>query len=284
MQGDRLHWRVGSRTFDGSERTFIMGILNATPDSFSDGGQFDDPETAVQRCLAMVADGADIVDIGGESTRPGAQPVPAAEEAQRTIPIIQALVGQDIGAPISIDTRKADVAAAACAAGAAIVNDVSAGEDDPAMFAAVAEAGASMVLMHKVGDPRSMQDDPSYDDVVAEVGAYLEERIGRAVNAGIDFDKLCIDPGIGFGKSLDHNLSLMKHLDALERLGRPILVGPSRKAFIGKLLDLDVDERLEGSAAAVAWLVGRGASVVRVHDVKEMARVVRIVDAVVRAR
>ncbi len=259
-----------------------MGILNVTPDSFSDGGQFDDPDTAIQHALAMVADGADILDVGGESTRPGSDPVPADEEVARTVPVIQALAREDVGVPLSIDTRKADVARAALEAGATIVNDVTAG-GDPDMFAVAADADAAMVLMHMRGEPKTMQVEPAYEDVVAEVATFLESRLADAVNAGIEFERLCIDPGIGFGKALDHSLSLMKHLDALERLERPILVGPSRKAFIGKLLDLDVDERLEGTAAAVAFLVASGAHVVRVHDVREMARVSRIVDAIVRA-
>ncbi len=275
-------WRVGARSFDCSERTLVMGILNVTPDSFSDGGRFDDPESAVQHARRMVADGADLLDIGGESTRPGSDPVRPDVEIARTAPIIAALARDDIGVPVSVDTRKAEVARVALEAGATIVNDVSAGSD-PEMFGVVAGADAAMVLMHMQGEPKSMQVEPSYDDVVAEVSAFLESRLAEAVNAGIAFDRLCVDPGIGFGKTLEHNLSLMKHLDALVRLDRPILVGPSRKAFIGALLDLDVDERLEGTAAAVAYLVAAGAQVVRVHDVREMARVVRIVDAIVRA-
>ncbi|MEX0992265.1 MAG: dihydropteroate synthase [Actinomycetota bacterium] len=275
-------WRVGARTYDCSERTLVMGILNVTPDSFSDGRQFDDADTAVQHALAMVADGADILDVGGESTRPGSDTVPADEEIARITPVVESLVRERVGAPVSIDTRKAEVARVALEAGATIVNDVTAGLD-PDMFGVVADANAAMVLMHMQGEPKSMQVEPAYDDVVAEVAAYLESRVANAVNAGIDFERLCIDPGIGFGKTLDHNLSLMKHLDALGRLERPVLVGPSRKAFIGTLLGLDVDERLEGTAAAVAYLAAAGAHIVRVHDVREMVRVSRMIDAIARA-
>lgn len=280
----QLTWQVGDQTFSLGERTFVMGILNVTPDSFSDGGLFDDPAGAVARSQELVRDRADILDIGGESTRPGSDAVTADEEIARTVPVIEALIAGGLDVPISIDTRKAAVADAACAAGAVIVNDVSAGEDDPDMFGVVAAAGAAMVLMHKKGDPKTMQNDPSYFDVVAEVSDALDERLELARAAGIANDRLCVDPGIGFGKSVEHNLSLMKHLDALAVLGRPVLVGPSRKAFIGALLDVEVDERLEGTAASIAWLVAHGAHVVRVHDVKEMTRVVRIVDAIRGAR
>lgn len=275
-----MEWLVGGARLDLDVRTLVMGVLNVTPDSFSDGGLFLDPQAAVGHATAMVADGADILDIGGESTRPGSDPVPEEEEIARTVPVIEALTNASIGVPISIDTRKAAVAVAAVAAGATIVNDVSAGEDDPDMLAAVADAGAAMVLMHKQGDPKTMQTAPAYTDVVAEVRGYLEQRIDAAVAAGIAREALCIDPGIGFGKTVAHNLSLMKHIDAIARLDRPVLVGPSRKAFIGTLLGVEVDERLEGTAASVAYLVATGAHVVRVHDVREMHRVVTIVDAI----
>jgi dihydropteroate synthase len=282
MQRDPLIWRVGERDFDCSEKTLVMGILNITPDSFSDGGQLASVDAAVSRGVQMVADGADLLDVGGESTRPGSDPVPADEEMTRTLPVIERLVVEVPGVPVSIDTRKAEVAAAALAYGASVVNDVSAGED-PAMFAAAAAAGAAMVLMHMQGDPKTMQSDPHYDDVVNEVVSYLGERLDAALAAGLERDALVVDPGIGFGKALEHNLALMKNIGALSSLSRPVLVGPSRKRFIGTLLGTEVDERLEGTAGAVAWLVGAGAHIVRVHDVKEMARVVRVVDAIVRA-
>jgi dihydropteroate synthase len=224
-----------------------------------------------------------MLDIGGESTRPGAEPVPADEERERVVPVIKRL-SAELGAntQLSIDTMKAEVADAACAVGATIVNDVT-GARDPKMFGAVASASAALVLMHMKGNPQTMQQSPAYGDVVTEVRDELRERLDAAVAAGIDFERLCIDPGIGFGKGLDHNLLLMRDIETLTELGRPLLVGPSRKSFIGKLLDVEVDERVEGTAAAVAWLAGHGANIVRVHDVREMARVVKVTDAITRA-
>ena len=275
-------WRVGDRTFDCSERTLVMGILNVTPDSFSDGGRFLDRATAVAHATELVDAGADILDIGGESTRPGSDPVPVEEELGRVLPVIERLVDVHPGVPVSVDTRKADVAAEALGAGATIVNDVSAA-GEPAMFEIVKEHGAAMVLMHMKGDPRTMQEAPSYEDVVGEVHEFLRERIEAAEFAGIDKGRIAIDPGIGFGKELEHNLELIRNVGAFLDLERPVLVGPSRKRFLGALLDLPVDERLEGTAAAVAWCVSRGAHIVRVHDVKEIVRVVRVIDAIARA-
>lgn len=259
-----------------------MGILNVTPDSFADGGRYAGVDEAVKHGLQMAADGADFIDVGGESTRPGSDPVPAAEERDRVAPVIESLVAE-VGAPISIDTRKAEVAADALAAGATIVNDVSAGAD-PDMFEVVAGAGSAMVLMHMKGEPKTMQKAPQYEDVVAEVHAFLEKRLHAAVAAGIEFEKLCVDPGLGFGKAFEHNITLMRELESFQDFGRPILVGPSRKSFIGQILDAEVDERLEGTAGAVALLVERGANIVRVHDVREMVRVVRVVETIVRDR
>ena len=275
-------WRVGAREIDCSTRTHVMGILNVTPDSFSDGGRFFDPEVAVAEGIRMADDGADFVDVGGESTRPGSQPVPAHEEIDRVAPVIKRLAGE-IDVPISVDTRKAEVARAALEAGAAIVNDVTAG-GDPEMFEVVREAGAAMVLMHMRGDPATMQDLTDYDDVVGEVRAYLAGRARAAIDAGIDDERLAIDPGLGFAKTAEQNYLLMKEIDAFAELGRPIVVGPSRKSFIGKVLGTEIDERLEGTAGAVAWLAGRGAHIVRVHDVKEMVRVVKVVDAIRHAK
>jgi dihydropteroate synthase len=273
---------VGERAFDCSERTLVMGIVNVTPDSFSDGGRFLDVDAAVAHAARLAADGADLIDVGGESTRPGSDPVPAAEEIARVVPVIGALAGAVPGAPVSIDTRKAEVAEAALDAGAAIVNDVSAG-GDPRMFDVVRERGASLVLMHMKGEPKTMQASASYDDVVAEVRAYLLERLGTARDAGIDAERIAVDPGIGFGKDLGHNLELIRRIDELTDLGRPVLVGPSRKRFIGAILDLPEGERTEGTLAAVAWMVAKGAHVVRVHDVREVVRAVRVVDAIARA-
>jgi dihydropteroate synthase len=258
-----------------------MGALNVTPDSFSDGGRYLDPGPAVARGLEMAEEGADIVDVGGESTRPGSDPVPSEEEERRTLPVVRRLAAE-VDIPISIDTRKPEVARAALDAGASIVNDVSAGSD-PRMFDVVRAAGAGLVLMHMRGDPKTMQQHTDYDDVVGEVRSYLRERIDAARTAGIEADRLAVDPGLGFAKTGEQNLLLMNEVGAFSSIGRPVLVGPSRKSFIGSILDADVSERLEGTAGAVAWMSARGANVVRVHDVKEMVRVVRVVDAIRRA-
>ncbi|MGE5460022.1 MAG: dihydropteroate synthase [Solirubrobacterales bacterium] len=279
---DELHWHAAGRVLDCSERTLVMGVLNVTPDSFSDGGRFLDADAAVDHALVLVADGADVVDIGGESTRPGSEPVTVEEERARVVPVIERLAAAHPALPVSIDTRKPEVAEAALAAGACIVNDVSGGRS-AGMFDVVREAGAGMVLMHMLGEPKTMQEAPRYHDVVADVKEYLRERIGAAEFAGIPAESLCIDPGIGFGKNLEHNLELLRGLGALTDLGRPLLVGPSRKRFIGTILDLPEDERVEGTAGAVAWAVAQGANLVRVHDVKQIVRVVRVVDAIVRA-
>ncbi len=276
-----LVWRCGDLALDCSERTLVMGILNVTPDSFSDGGRYLDREAAIAHGIRMVDEGADIVDVGGESTRPGSDPVPAELEAERVVPVIEALASK-VPVPISIDTRKASVAKVALAAGATIVNDVAAGAD-PDMFHVVREARAGLVLMHMLGDPKTMQLEPRYDDVVAEVKEFLRERLEAAELAGIESERLCVDPGIGFGKTLEHNLALLHHLDELLELGRPVLVGPSRKRFIGTLLDLPENERLEGTAGAVAWCAARGAHVVRVHDVLPIRRVLGVVDAIARS-
>lgn len=281
VSGQDLVWRAGQLVLDCSDRTLVMGIVNVTPDSFSDGGEALDPAAAVGRGMRLADEGADIVDVGGESTRPGSEEVPSDEERARVVPVIESLASR-VPVPISVDTRKADVAEAALAVGATIVNDVSAGHD-PEMFEVVRASGAGMVLMHMQGEPRTMQEAPSYEDVVGEVKEYLRERIEAAEFAGIDPEFLCVDPGVGFGKTFEHNLTLLHRLDELLELGRPVLVGPSRKAFIGQILDLPPAQRVEGTAAAVAWSAARGAHIVRVHDVREMVRVVRVIDAIVRA-
>ena len=258
-----------------------MGVVNVTPDSFSDGGELLDPEAAAKRALEMVQDGADILDIGGESTRPGSAEVPVDVELERVMPVIERL-SMEVEVPLSIDTRKAAVAVEALGAGASIVNDVSAG-GDPAMFDTVRASGAGMILMHMQGEPRTMQAQPQYREVVAEVHEFLRARVDAAVRAGIDRDRLCIDPGIGFGKTLEHNLLLLRDVGVLLDLGLPVLVGPSRKRFLGTILGTEAGDRLEGTAAAVAWLTAMGAHVVRVHDVKEMSRVVRVIDAISKA-
>lgn len=260
-----------------------MGVVNVTPDSFSDGGRFLDAGAAVAHGTSLEADGADVVDVGGESTRPGAEPVAVAEELARVVPVVEALARQSRVA-ISIDTTKSAVAAAALEAGATIVNDVSAGRFDPDILGVTADAGAGYVAMHMLGEPRTMQEAPRYDDVVGEVVAFLEQRLEAARAAGVADDRIMADPGIGFGKTLEHNLTLLAHLDRLvAALGVPVLVGTSRKAFIGKLLDLPVEEREEGTLATVVWAMVKGAAMVRVHDVRAAARVARLLDAMRRA-
>jgi dihydropteroate synthase len=273
-----VEWRIGERLMDCSVRTHVMGVINVTPDSFSDGGRFFDPEVAVAAGIRMVAEGADFLDVGGESTRPASEPVPASEEIDRVVPVIKRLAGE-VDVPISVDTRKAEVGRAALDAGASIVNDVTAGAD-PDMFDVVREAGAGMVLMHMRGDPKTMQQLTDYQDVVADVRAYLAGRVDAATSAGIDRQRLAVDPGLGFAKTAEDNYLLMKEVSAFLELDRPLLVGPSRKSFIGKVLGTEVDERLEGTAGAVAWLAGQGAHVLRVHDVRAMVRVIRVVDAI----
>jgi dihydropteroate synthase len=269
-------------------RVAVMGIVNVTPDSFSDGGRFLEPDAAVAHGLALAAQGADALDVGGESTRPGAAPVPADEELARVMPVVQRLAAAT-NVPVSIDTTKAAVARAALAAGAMVVNDVSAGRHEPEILDVTAEAGAGYVVMHMQGEPRTMQVDPRYDDVVAEVGDSLVERIDAARAAGIAPGAIAADPGVGFGKTVQHNLQLLAGLRALaERVQVPVMVGTSRKTFIGRLLarvtgareDLPVDQREEGTLATVVWAVERGASIVRVHEVLPAVRAVRLLDAV----
>lgn len=264
------------------KQTLVMGILNITPDSFSDGGQFLDLQTAVGRAVKMVDDGADMIDIGGESTRPGSEPVPADEEIRRVVPVIHEITSK-VNVPISIDTYKAEVAAAALDAGASIINDISAATFDHEMPRVIAERGCPAILMHIKGEPKSMQANPHYDDVVVEVRDFLESRINALTAAGVSVEQLMVDPGIGFGKTVEHNLELLRHLAELKTLGRPIVIGTSRKATIGKVLGgLPPEDRLEGTAATVAISIANGADVVRVHDVKEMARVAKMTDAIVR--
>jgi len=271
------------KILDLGSRTHIMGILNVTPDSFSDGGRYADPEKALNHAREMVAVGADIIDIGGESTRPGAAPLSEEEELRRIIPIIERLSGE-LPVPISVDTYKSSVAKKALAAGAGIVNDISGLRFSPDMAAVVADAGAAVVIMHMKGTPRDMQQNPVYDDVVGEIRNYLDAGIELAVKAGVDREKILIDPGIGFGKTLEHNLALLNRLDEFKGLGRPVLLGTSRKKFIGTVLDLPVpEERVNGTAATVALGIERGARVVRVHDVAPMAQIARMTDAVLRA-
>ena len=261
-----------------------MGVVNVTPDSFSDGGLFADANEAVGHAAKLVDEGADLVDIGGESTRPGADPLPLDEELARVIPVIEGLRAARPETAISVDTRHAAVAAPAIAAGARVVNDVGAGRD-PSMFGVVRDAGAGLVLMHMLGEPKTMQDDPRYEDVVADVHEHLRERVEAAVFAGIGSDQLAVDPGIGFGKDLGHNLAVLRDLGRFTDLDAALLVGASRKRFIGTLTGVeDARDRVEGSLAAAVWSAAHGADVVRVHDVLATVRAVRVVDAIVRGR
>jgi dihydropteroate synthase len=261
------------------DRTWVMGILNVTPDSFSDGGRYAATDAAVAGGIAMFEAGADVVDVGGESTRPGAAPMSAEEEIRRVCPAIAGLRRRGHGF-LSVDTTKAAVARAALDAGADIVNDVSGFRFDPALPRVVAEAGAPVVLMHVRGDFATMHRDPRYRDVVAEVASELRGSLEAARGAGIEAERILLDPGIGFAKDAEHSLEVLRRLPELHALGCPLLVGPSRKSFIGKVLDKPVDERLFGTAAAVAASILAGAHVVRVHDVAEMTQVARVCDAI----
>ncbi|MBN2211822.1 MAG: dihydropteroate synthase [Sedimentisphaerales bacterium] len=268
------------RTLDFSQGPLIMGILNVTPDSFSDGGHFLDPDRAVAHGERLAADGAAILDIGGESTRPGSQPVDADEQIRRTVPVIERL-RRWVNIPISIDTTSSKVAQAALDAGAAILNDISALRFDPQMASLAADAKVPVILMHMQGTPGNMQQNPHYDNVVDEVKSFLAERITAAVKAGIDRIRTIIDPGIGFGKTVEHNLMLLGRIGEFHDLGVPILVGPSRKAFIGKILGIDdPNERLFGTAAAVAWCATKRVQILRVHDVLEMSQAARLATAI----
>lgn len=259
------------------DRVRIMGVLNVTPDSFSDGGLYDSPDGAVSRALRMVEEGADVIDIGGESTRPGAEPVPADVEWSRVGPVLANLAGK-VDVPISIDTRKPEIAEKALGAGASIVNDVSAFRS-AGMAEVVAAVGAGAVLMHMLGEPKTMQAAPTYADVVQEVRDFLEGRVKEAIGVGVEPLAIAVDPGIGFGKTVEHNVQLLRQLDVIAGLGRPIVVGVSRKSFLERLGAGGPGERLPGGIAAAAYAVLRGADVVRTHDVLETARAMRVVDA-----
>ena len=277
-----LVWSTPRHTFDLTARGLIMGVLNVTPDSFSDGGRHLDPGAAVERGLAMVAEGADILDIGGESTRPGADPVETAEELRRVIPVIRRLRAQTTAA-ISADTMKASVALAAMDAGADIINDISGLRADPAMAAAAASTGAGLVLMHMLGTPRTMQANPVYADVTAEIRAALGESLRQALDAGVASKRIALDPGIGFGKTVAHNLTILRDLPEFAIEGRPVLLGVSRKSFLGKVLgDASMEARDHGTIALTAWARGRGARIFRVHQVRENAHALRMTEAILQ--
>jgi dihydropteroate synthase len=289
--GGSLKLSCNNFTFDFSSKTYIMGILNVTPDSFSDGGLYFNKNKAIEHALKMEDEGADMVDIGGESTRPGSEAIPVKEEIRRVVPVIEKLI-KKIKIPISIDTYKSAVAKAAFEAGASIVNDISGLRFDPEMPEVVAHHKVPVVIMHIKGTPKNMQKNPTYTALIPEIMDYLREGIEIARAVGIADDKIIIDPGIGFGKTVEHNLEIIKRLNEFTGFEKPILLGPSRKSFIGKILsmnhdgsylgDLPVTERLEGTAAAVAVGIFNGANIIRVHDVKAMVRVARVTDAIKR--
>jgi len=273
--------KAGKFELDLSKRTHIMGILNVTPDSFFDGGTYFDIDVAVSRGIAMVEEGADIIDIGGESSRPGAESVGINEEIKRVVPVIEKLACE-VDCPISIDTYKTEVAKEALEAGATIVNDISGLRMDEKMPELVAKTGAPVIIMHMQGTPKTMQKNPHYECVMGEIISFLRKQAEVALKAGVQKDKIIIDPGIGFGKTRDHNLEIMKKFSELKSLGYPILMGTSRKSFIGATLDLPVEDRLEGTAATVVYSVVQGANIIRVHNVKEMARVAKMTDAMLK--
>lgn len=276
-----IHWSRHSLALD--RRTHVMGVLNVTPDSFSDGGCFFHKDRAIEQGIAMVRDGADILDVGGESSRPYSARISVEEELERVIPVIEGL-NKNVKAPISIDTVKARVAEEALRAGASMINDVSALRFDPEMAAVAAEAHVPIVLMHMKGMPDHMQDHPVYDRLLEEIIAFLEDALERAVRGGISGELTIVDPGIGFGKSFDHNLEIIKQLKRLQCLKRPILIGPSRKAFIGHIVKQGVRERDTGTMAALAAAVMNGAHIVRAHDVKKAVETVQVIDAIKRGR
>jgi dihydropteroate synthase len=282
--------RFGPYTLPLGERTLVMGIINVTPDSFSGDSLGDDVEAAVAQARRMKDEGADILDVGGQSTRPGSDPVPVEEELRRVIPVIERLAAPDgVPLPVSIDTNRAEVAEAAIRAGAHIINDITGLRDDPALAEVAARTGAGLVLMHIQGTPRTMQENPHYDDLLGEVIQYLREGINTALRAGVKEERIWVDPGIGFGKTLDHNLEVLRRLHELRSLGCPILVGTSRKSFIGKILakrkggDMPLHkERVVGTGATLAVSIAHGADIVRVHDVAHAVEVAALADAIVR--
>ncbi|MCX8117238.1 MAG: dihydropteroate synthase [Desulfobacterota bacterium] len=279
---DRFVLRCRKKTFHLGEKTLLMGILNVTPDSFSDGGLYFDREKAIAHGLRLVEEGADILDIGGESTRPGSRPLDSDEELRRVLPVIERLA-KEIPVPISIDTYKSEVARRAIEAGAEIINDISGLSFDPDLAKVAAKEGIPIVLMHIRGRPETMQKEVHYHSLWSEILRSLREAIRKAESVGVDPEQIIVDPGIGFGKNLEHNLLLIQSLPELRILGKPILLGPSRKSFIGKLLDAPPDQRLEGTLASIAIGAMKGAHILRAHDVREAKRTLVIVDAIRRA-
>jgi dihydropteroate synthase len=281
MMRERI-WKIGERVFNVSRQGLIMGVLNVTPDSFSDGGNFFAPEKAIEHGLRMATEGADLIDVGGESTRPGAETVCVEEELRRVIPVIEKLRAK-INVPISVDTSKADVARAAIQAGASIVNDVTGGRGDKGMLSVIAETNSAFIIMHMQETPQTMQIQPQYSDVVSEIADFFRQQYARAIGCNIDPMAIAFDPGIGFGKTLDHNLELLAQLERLRGYDRPLVVGVSRKSFLGKLINLpDMRDRLAPAVALTSLLRARGADVFRVHDVKENVSALRVTEAMLR--
>ena len=278
-----MELRAKQRYIALDDRPLLMGILNVTPDSFFDGGRYLDPQVAVTHALRLVEEGADLLDIGAESTRPGASPVEAAEERRRLIPVVTA-VAKAVTVPISVDTSKAAVAKAAVDAGAVIVNDVTALRGDPEMVEVVADSEAGLVLMHMQGTPQTMQQQPQYRDVAEDIAEFWAERVRFAMDRGVARSRIVLDPGIGFGKVLMHNLDLLAQLGTFTKLGFPLMIGPSRKGFIGQLTNQGVQDRAWGTAGVVALAVEHGANILRVHDVAAMRDVVNVVTAISRRR
>ncbi|MBN2072966.1 MAG: dihydropteroate synthase [Actinobacteria bacterium] len=272
---------ISTRTFNTGEQAIIMGILNVTPDSFYDGGNYDRKEKAFKRIEELINEGAHIIDVGGMSSRPGSVPVSIKEEIDRVIPVIK-YISTNHDVLISVDTYRPEVARLAAGAGAHIVNDISSFSMDPRMLETVLETGVSVVLMHMKGTPENMQDSPVYENVVEEISGYLRERINLAVSAGIKRDRIIIDPGIGFGKTCGHNLNILNKISEFRMLGCPVMVGASRKSFIGAVLGLPADQRLEGSLAAAVWAIINGADILRVHDVGETIRAVKLVKSIMK--
>jgi len=278
----RFHLSLGDRTLEVGKRTLLMGVVNVTPDSFSDGGECYEPEKAAERCFQLVEEGADIIDVGGESSRPAAEGVSEDEELRRVMPVLERISGK-INAPLSIDTIKPRVAAAALSAGAAMVNDIT-GLSNRELVSVAAKHGAGVIVMHMKGTPRTMQDNPHYDDVMGEIVEFLEKQVSFAIANGVEQDRILVDPGIGFGKTAEDNYRIISRLEELRCLGRPIVVGPSRKSFIGKVVNASPRGRVFGTAAAVAWCIANGADVVRVHDVREMKEVAAVADEFMSVR
>jgi len=261
-------------------RPLVMGVLNVTPDSFSDGGRFAAVESAIAHAQTLAADGADLIDIGGESTRPGAQRIDPQEQVRRIVPVLAAAAPR-LPVVWSVDTRSSEVASAAIDAGAAAINDISAGRDDPAMLRLAADRHLPIILMHMQGEPASMQVNPHYQDVIEEVKSFFAERLAAAKSAGVNTNQILLDPGIGFGKNVNHNLTLIRQMARFKELGRPLVIGTSRKGFIGTISgEPQPNQRLWGTAATVAWSIANGADIVRVHDVEPMLKVVRVIRAI----